>query len=115
MGCPYKLQKLQDAETGTADGTELDLTDVWGGSGYMLGLQVTGVSGETITWEAHIDDAETWAGLQVTPLATGTAALTATANGLYRVEASALRKFRARISTGGSGAVTVTALLDLKG
>jgi hypothetical protein len=115
MGSTYKLVRLQNAEAGTADGTTLELSDYTEGAiGYVVGLQVTGVSGETITWEATIDGTN-WAGLLVTPLSTGTAATTATANGLYKAEVSGLLKFRARISTGGSGTVTVWALLDMAG
>jgi hypothetical protein len=115
MGSTYKLVRLHDAEAGTADGTTLEINDYTTGcAGYVVGVQLTGISGETITWEATIDG-ENWVAFRVEPLATGTFATTATANGLYRVEVSGLLKFRARISTGGSGAVTCWALLDMAG
>jgi hypothetical protein len=115
MGSTYKLVRLHNAETEAADGTVLELSDYTSGCvGYAVGLQLTGISGETITWEATIDGTN-WVAIRVEPLATGTYATTATANGLYRVEVSGLLQFRARISTGSSGAVTCWALLDMAG
>ena len=92
---------MQDSATAESDGVEL----ICAGHNVAT-IQVTGISGDTITWEATIGGG-TWAGLRVTPLSTGTAALTATANGLYRVTVAGLRTMRARISTHSSGTIVV--------
>ena len=92
---------MQDGATATGNGTEI----VCAGHNVAT-MQVTGISGDTITWEATIGGG-TWAGLMVTPLSTGTAALTATANGLYRVTVAGLRTMRARVSTYSSGTIVV--------
>jgi hypothetical protein len=97
---------MQNAEAGTADGTALDCWTAENGASTTASFQITGVDGETITWEATIDGTN-YVAIAVDNLASGSAATTATANGLYRVTCHGLRKIRARISTGGSGAVTV--------
>ena len=105
-GSTYTYLIMQNAETGTADGTALE---TWTGEDGMFtsaAFQVTGVNGETITWEATIDNTN-WVAVGVTNLATASESTTATANGLYRLTCHGLRKVRARISTGGSGTVTV--------
>lgn len=92
---------MQDSATAIGNGVEL----ICAGHNVAT-IQVTGISGDTITWEATIGGG-TWAGLMVTPLSTGTAALTATANGLYRVTIAGLRTLRARISNHSSGTIIV--------
>lgn len=91
---------MQDSATATGNGTELNC------AGHNVAvLQVTGIDGDTITWESTIDG--TWAGVRATKLSTDAAALTATTDGLYRVTVAGLRVLRARISTYGSGTITV--------
>lgn len=106
----YGELTLQDAATATGNGTALGVTNITDGARPVIGLQVTGIDSDTITWEATIDGTN-WASVQVVPLATGTAATTATANGLYRFSSAGILKFRARISTHGSGTITVVALV----
>lgn len=109
-GGQYKTVLMHSAATGTGDGTAMECTEASGGAHKQLTMQVQGISGDTITWEATIDGSN-WKGLLVTPLSTGTAALTATADGLYRVDVTGLVQFRARISTYGAGTITVTGML----
>lgn len=109
-GSQYNTKTLQDAAAATGNGTTVECTEVSGGAHKYLALQVQGINGDTLTWEATIDGTN-WKGLLVTPLSTGTAALTATADGLYRVDVTGLVQFRARISTYGSGTITVTGVL----
>jgi hypothetical protein len=109
-GGQYQIEVLQSAAVAQGNGTPLECTDSSGGASKILTLQVQGMSSGTITWEATIDGTN-WKGLLVTPLATGTAALTATADGLYSVDVTGLSKFRARISAWASGATTVTGVL----
>lgn len=91
---------MQNAATAAGNGTELVVA-----GHHTAVVQITGITSATITWEGTV--AGTWASVMATPLATGTAAATATANGLYRVTTSGLRALRARISTYGSGTITV--------
>lgn len=106
----YNTKTLQNAAAATGDGTAVECTEVSGGAHKYLTMQVQGISGDTITWEATIDGTN-WKGLLVTPLSTGTAALTATADGLYRVDVTGLIQFRACISAYGAGTITVTGVL----
>lgn len=91
---------MQDGATAAGNGTEL----VCAGHN-VAAIQVAGINGDTITWESTISG--TWAGIRVTGLGTGTAALTATVDGLYQVTVAGLRALRARVSTYGSGTITV--------
>ncbi len=109
-GGQYKYQALQLAAVATGNGETIDCTEAGGGAHKYLALQVQGITTATITWEATIDGTN-WKGLLVTPLATGTAALTATADGLFRVDVTGLVQFRARVSTYGAGTITVTGVL----
>lgn len=96
---------LHSAAVATGNGTIVDCANY-----DVIGIQVSGISGDTITWEASIDGTN-WVGLLVAPVTTGTAALTTTANGVFAVDCSGLALLRARISTYGAGTITVTALL----
>lgn len=95
---------LQDAAVADGNGTPMDVA----GLSYV-GLQATGITTATLNWEGTVDGS-TYAAIQVTPLATGTAATTATGNGLFRANVAGLQKIRARISGWGVGAVIVTGL-----
>jgi len=109
-GGQYKTVVMQPAAVATGNGTAIECTEVAGGACKQLALQVQGITTATITWEATIDSTN-WKGLLVTPLDTGTAALTATADGIFRVDVTGLAQFRARISAWTSGAITVTGIL----
>lgn len=96
---------LQSAAVATGDGTRADVANY-----DTAGIQVTGINGDTITWEVSIDGTN-WVGILVAPVTTGTGALTTTANGIFVVDVAGLAFLRARISTYGSGTITVVALL----
>lgn len=104
----FTTRPMQTAAVALGDGTAIDLTDA-GGSYATLGIQITGINGDTITFEATIDGTN-WVSILATPLLTGTAAVTATANGIYRIDCAGLLKVCARISTYGTGTVTVWGL-----
>jgi len=106
-GGQYKYVPMQVAATATGNGTAIETVDLDGGAVTTVTFQVTGISGDTITWEGTIDGTN-WAAIQVISLATGTAATTATANGLYRVVVLGIAQIRARISTYGAGTIYVT-------
>lgn len=108
-GGRFTYERLHNAEAGTADGASVDCTAVGQGGFGVLCVQLSGISGETVTFEATVDGTN-WIAVQATNLNDGVAATTATANGIYRVTILGLLKFRARISTGGAGTVTAWAL-----
>jgi hypothetical protein len=93
---------LQTAAVATGNGTPSHV------SGLSWGVaQIVGITTATITWEATIDGA-TWAGIRATLLSSGTAAATATADGLYQIDLRGLSQVRARISAYTTGTITVT-------
>jgi hypothetical protein len=99
-------QALQTAAVALGNGTPIDV------SGFRwLGVQVVGITSATITWEVSIDGTN-WLGALVAPMTTGTGALTATADGVFRVDVAGVASFRARISTWVSGTITVTAIAE---
>lgn len=77
------------------------------GAFTVLDIQVSGISGDTITFEATVDGTN-WVAIQATNLNDGSDATTATANGLYRIVIGGLRSVRARISTYSAGTIYVT-------
>ncbi|MEY4376139.1 MAG: hypothetical protein RJB26_689 [Pseudomonadota bacterium] len=97
---------LQSAAGATGNGTVMDVTGI-----AWVGLQVTGITTATITWECSIDGAN-WEGIRATQLSTGTAAATATANGIYQIDARGVPLIRARISAFTTGSITVVATAE---
>jgi len=108
-GGMFQEVQMHVAETGEENGATVDCINGTDGAFSAVTMHVEGVSGDTITFEATIDNTN-WIAIQATNLTTGAEATTATADGLYRIIVMGLRKVRARISTGGSGTVYVTAL-----
>ncbi len=92
------------AAVATANGAVADVANY-----DVIGIQITGISGDTITWETSIDGTN-WVGLLVAPVTTGTAALTSTADGVFALDCSGLALIRARL-TRSAGTVTVTGLM----
>jgi hypothetical protein len=96
------VRTLQSAAVATGNGTVMDVTGLsWGVA------QIQGITTATITWEATIDGTN-WQGLRASLLSSGTAAATATADGLYQIDLRGLTQIRARISAWTSGTITVT-------
>ncbi len=105
-GGEYLYQLLQSAAAATGNGTALVTTDVNNGALTTLTMQVTGITTATITFEATVDGSN-WIAVACTNLNDGTAATTATANGLFRLTCLGLVSVRARISAYTSGTITV--------
>lgn len=101
---------MQNAATATGNGTSIECTGGTRGAMTVLTMQITGISGDTLTFEATIDGSN-WVAVQATNLNSGSAATTATANGLYRLTVLGLLSVRARISTYSAGTITVTGIL----
>lgn len=101
-----QLTTLQDAATGAADGTALDVTNAVG-----VVFEVSGTyTNLTVNWEASVDSTDYYS-IGVYPLTTRTFAATATATGLYLFpNVAGLTRVRARITAGAAtGSITVKA------
>lgn len=100
---------FQSAAVALGNGAQIDVS-----SYDSAGIQATGISGDTITWETSIDGTN-WVGIRLAPTSTGTLALTATSDGIFVLDCSGLALLRARISTYGSGTITIVGLLHRRG
>lgn len=94
---------LQNAAAATGTGTPLTV------SGFAsVGVQVVLTDAE-VTFEATIDGTN-WAAVLCSLSTDGSTAIAANATGLYQCPVAGFNQFRARVSTFGSGTVTVKAL-----
>ena len=109
-GGQYINAIMQNAATGTGNGTAMDCTAATRGAMTVLTMQVTGITTATITFEGTIDGTN-FVAVQATNLNSGSAATTATADGLYRITVLGLVSVRARISAYTSGTITITGIL----
>lgn len=94
-------QVLQDAATATGNGTSLRLVGL---STAVFDVAIS--ASATVTFEAA-GDSGSYVSLPAENIATGAVATTATASGLYRADVRGISRIRARISTFGSGTITV--------
>jgi len=92
---------LQSGATATGNGTEMNV-----GGLPVVGLQVTGITTATITFEGTVDGSN-WVAVRALNLGTGAVGTTATADGLYQVPVAGLDELRARISAYTTGTITV--------
>ena len=97
---------MQTAATATGNGLVLNTT----GREWLL-ITVSGISGDTITVEGHIDDSN-WETLRVLPVDSVESLASITANNTYIVRVGGQRGVRARISTFSAGTITVTAVMS---
>jgi hypothetical protein len=102
MPFPTNVQTLQSAATATGNGTSMPVSGFW-----RFAFQVAGITIATVTFEGTIDGTN-WVAIQATSYTSGTAATTATADGIYFVATNCVRAIRARISAYTSGTITVT-------
>lgn len=105
---PYDEVVMQNSATGTGNGTSISTLSAGNGASSYCTIQIEGISGDTITFEGTIDNS-TWYAIRFSNLTSGTAATTATADGIYQstLPVLGLSNVRARISTYGSGTVIV--------
>jgi hypothetical protein len=113
-GGEYETVDMQVSAAATGNGTAATPFSVTRGSYNLLTAQVTGISGDTITWEGTIDETN-WAAIPAYKLATQSISSTATADGIYRLAVTGLRGVRARISTWASGTINVKGILSSTG
>ena len=103
-----KTHTFQDAAGATGNGTSLSV------SGWAtVGVQVVISATATVTFEATSDDSNWVSAICASSATPGLTTSTATASGLYQCNISGYTQFRARISSFGSGTVTVKGLLTL--
>lgn len=101
MARPFTAtQIMQSAAVATGAGTALDVTGM-----TSCRIQVTIAASATITFEGSIGSG-TMTAISFRNQASGAAATTATATGIYEANIAGLTSIQARISTWGSGAVT---------
>lgn len=105
-GGQYKTIIFHSAAVATANGATLNVTDGSSGALSVVGIQITGISGDTITFEVNIDGTN-WISILAEDVTTGAEATTATANGIYRITCLGMVQLRARL-TRSAGTVTVT-------
>ena len=98
---------FQSAVTAVGNGTALDTSTV-----TDLIIQISGITSATITFEGSLDGGTNYSPIKAVPIATGTAATTATADGIYRltIPAYQFQRVRCRVSTYSSGTITVKGL-----
>ena len=78
--------------------------------GYpTIGLQVTGITTATVTWQGTIDGS-TWVSVLATNFTSGSAAATTTADGVFYANVKGLDQVRAVVSGWVSGTITVSGL-----
>ncbi len=101
---PKELTLLSGANTLGAEGiVELE------GRYKFLTVQVSGTFTATVSFEGTVDGTN-WAAVQGKNLASGSAASSATAAGIFVFEVPGLAKFRARVSAYTSGSVSAVAV-----
>lgn len=98
---------FQSAATGTGNGTALNTSTV-----TDLIIQISGITSATITFEGSLDGGTTYSPIKAVPIATGSAATTTTADGIFRltVPAYQFQRVRCRVSTYASGTINVVGL-----
>lgn len=106
-GGNYSLVTMQNSATATGNGTAIQTVDPDNGAWMVLDMQVTGISGDTITFEGTIDGTN-WVAVLCENQTSGTSATTATADGIYRYIVGGVRQVRARISSYSAGTIIVT-------
>lgn len=80
------------------------------GPAGILTFYVSGIAGGTVlTPEGTVDDV-TWDGVGIVPTDSTTMATTISADGMYRLDATGFKNTRLRVTTAGTGTVTVTVL-----
>lgn len=106
----YKWVPMQAGATATGNGTAVVVTNEGDGAYTVLAVQVTGINGDTITFEGTVDGTN-YVSLLAQNVATAATATTATANGIYRISVQGLAQVRARVSTYSAGTIYATGLL----
>jgi len=100
---------FQDAVEKARDGNPLAVDKL-----VSVGVQINGITTATITFEGTIDNTN-WVAVLAANLNNGSTGTTATADGLYLVDVTALEQLRCRISSYTAGTITVKGLGSRQG
>ena len=98
---------MQNAAVATGNGSAIDVS-----SANILVMQVTISATATVTYEASLDNTN-WTALPCAALGGTSQASTISASGMVRCNVTGISLVRARISSYGSGTVTVTGVANL--
>lgn len=111
MANKTKTVVMQSAAVATGNGTAISIAASPGGF-TILSIQIVGITTATFTFEGTIDGTN-WVAISFTNATSGTAATTATADGIYYNSTSVrgILSVRARISAWTSGTITATGVL----
>lgn len=113
-GGAYAFKRMQYGATAAGNGSSMAPLTVNGGSYALLTAQIVGLSGDTITWEATIDEVN-WVSIPALNISTREIANLATGDGLYRLVVTSFVQVRARISSYSAGVIYVYGLLAATG
>lgn len=113
-GGAYAFKRMQVGATAEGAGYSMTPLTINGGSYALLTAQLVGLDGDTIIWEATIDE-ENWIAIPALNINTREIANTATVNGLYRLVVTSFVQVRARVSMYGAGIIYVYGLLAATG
>jgi hypothetical protein len=105
-GGQYKVVPMQVAIVAIGNGTAIATVDT-GGALTAVGIQITGITTATVTFEATIDGTN-WVSILAENVTTGVESATTTANGIFRITCIGMVQIRARISAWTTGAITIT-------
>lgn len=101
---PSALTTLQNAATGNGNGTVFDIT---GYATVILSVQGSLGGGSTVNFEVSADGGTTWTSLTGLNVGTTTTGTSTTTTGDWTFNTAGYGKMRARISSFGSGTITV--------
>lgn len=96
---------LLTAVSGTGAGKALAMDGPTGGA---VCVQLDGITTATVTWQATVDG-RNWHSVEAELLATAATETTATADGIYRIEATGLAEIRPNVTAYTSGSIYATA------
>lgn len=114
FGGQYKYTEMHAGTTSLSDGVALEPLTPEGGNYTTLTCQVTGIDGDTVTFEGTIDELF-WFEIKAINQTTLLISTQAQVDGLYRLPVSGLTSVRARISTYSDGYIRVLGLLSVNG
>lgn len=111
LGAVLIQPPLASAPADNAVVTALPPTLTDGADGYesTVTFNVTGIAGGTVLTPEGTIDGTNWFGLGITPTTSTTMATTLNANGAWRMQTSGCTQTRLRVTTAGTGTVTVAA------
>lgn len=101
------VEKRMHTDTGEeSTGVELLMRTALAGQMESAMIQITGISGDTVTWQGTVNGTD-WVSLRLTPVATGTVATTATADGIYLYQGKGLKAIRGNVTTYSAGTINM--------